>query len=260
LKWRFVATNAIQSSPAIGTDGTVYFGSSDKKVYALDGDSGRKEWERLVGDSVTSSPALGPDGTLYVGANDGFLYALDAATGAQKWTFLTGDTIHSSPAVGADGTVYFGSYDKNIYALDGATGAEKWKFTTGGLVLSSPMVTAEGSVYIGSNDGKLYALKGGSGLATNGWPAFRGNLRHTGSAEIGEAAIPVVLRYAELTTAGFRVSVQTSAGKMYHLEFKNSLSENTWTTVSAVAGNGTSQALADPGPPGPQRFYRVSVE
>jgi len=35
----------VYSSPAIGSDGTVYVGSTNAKVYALDGKTGAKKWE-----------------------------------------------------------------------------------------------------------------------------------------------------------------------------------------------------------------------
>ena len=43
LKWAFTADGAVDSSPAIGPDGTVYVGSSDHSVYALDGKTGAKK-------------------------------------------------------------------------------------------------------------------------------------------------------------------------------------------------------------------------
>ena len=39
--------------PIIGTDGTVYVGSNDDKLYALDGKSGDKLWEFATGGDVT---------------------------------------------------------------------------------------------------------------------------------------------------------------------------------------------------------------
>ena len=65
----------MDSSPAIGSDGTVYVGSVDKKVYAINGKSGDKLWEFITGSNVWSSPAIGPDGTVYVGSADKKLYA-----------------------------------------------------------------------------------------------------------------------------------------------------------------------------------------
>ena len=64
------------SSPAIRPDGTVYVGSRDKKLYAINGKSGLKLWEFETGGIVVSSPAIGSDGTLYVGSVDYKLYAI----------------------------------------------------------------------------------------------------------------------------------------------------------------------------------------
>jgi outer membrane protein assembly factor BamB len=66
----------VESSPAIGSDGTVYVGSYDHKVYALNGRNGARKWVFVTGDVVQSSPAIGPDGTLYVGSWDHKVYAL----------------------------------------------------------------------------------------------------------------------------------------------------------------------------------------
>ena len=64
------------SSPAIGSDGTVYVGSKDNKLYAINGKSGVKLWEFETGGEVNSSPAIGSDGTVYVGSYDKKLYAI----------------------------------------------------------------------------------------------------------------------------------------------------------------------------------------
>src|SRR5438093_7448104 len=42
--WEFQTGDAIYSSPALGADGTIYIGSADNKVYALDS-NGAKKWE-----------------------------------------------------------------------------------------------------------------------------------------------------------------------------------------------------------------------
>jgi len=43
--WEFETGHWVHSSPAIGSDGTVYVGSKDKKLYAINGKSGVKLWE-----------------------------------------------------------------------------------------------------------------------------------------------------------------------------------------------------------------------
>ncbi len=65
----------MESTPAIGSAGTVYVGSWDKTLYAINGKTGVKQWEIDTGGVVRSSPAIGPDGTVYVGSSDKKLYA-----------------------------------------------------------------------------------------------------------------------------------------------------------------------------------------
>ena len=77
----------MDSSPAIDNEGTVYFGSNDSYVYALDPD-GKLKWRFKTKGQITSSPAIGPDSTIYQGCNDGRLYDLNP-DGTQKWYFQT---------------------------------------------------------------------------------------------------------------------------------------------------------------------------
>ena len=59
LRWEFNTDGANHRSPAIGADGTIYFGSNDKKVCALN-PNGTKKWEFLTGGSVgVSDPVIG---------------------------------------------------------------------------------------------------------------------------------------------------------------------------------------------------------
>jgi outer membrane protein assembly factor BamB len=168
-KWEFVAGLHVSSSPAIGSDGTVYFGSWDINFYALDGATGAKKWE-IVNPCFTSSPSIGFDGTVYIGSNDFGVYALDGATGTTKWQFIAVGGFSSSPAIGSDGTIYIGTIGSRgggqesvIYALDGATGIAKWSRYVGGQIFSSPAIGSDGTVYFGCYDGKVYAFDGATG-------------------------------------------------------------------------------------------------
>ena len=155
LKWKYQTGGRIYSSPFIATDGTVYVGSDDKSLYALRPE-GTLVWQYVTGGTVSSSPAAGPDGTVYAGCDDNILYALNP-DGTLKWQYGTGGAVASSPAVGSDGTVYVGSRDKKLYAVS-PEGNYKWAYTTGGQIVSSPAVAADGTVYVGSWDKNLYAI------------------------------------------------------------------------------------------------------
>jgi eukaryotic-like serine/threonine-protein kinase len=161
LKWKFTTGKPIHSSAAVVGD-TVYFGSQDWKLYAVDVQTGQEKWEFQAQSRVQSSPAV-VDGIVYFGSNDGHMYGLDAETGKEIWKYKTRYAVTSSPAV-ADGKVFFGADDYHVYALDAKTGKELWKFTTLGQVGSSPTVV-DGLVYIGSGVEYTYVLN-----ASNGFP------------------------------------------------------------------------------------------
>src|SRR5262249_10767848 len=127
--WSYQAGMGIASSPAVGKDGTVYFGSWDYNVYAV-----KAVWTRVYNHGVWI-----------------WMWVPNLV-----WTYNTGNTISSSPAIDVYGTVYIGSWNGNLYALDGATGNLKWYYATGGAITySSPAIDANGVVYVGSNDGKV---------------------------------------------------------------------------------------------------------
>jgi len=115
-RWAFETGNDVRSSPAV-VDGTVYVGSMDGSVYAIDAADGTEQWVFETDNGVFSSPVVVED-TVYVGSWDNRVYALSASDGSEQWSFGTGDLVISSPAV-AGGTVYAGSYDNHVYALSG---------------------------------------------------------------------------------------------------------------------------------------------
>jgi len=119
LEWVSSTGNAYypnDSSPAI-TNGVVYVGSHDKKLYAFDAVTGHTRWvSSPIGGVIDSSPTVA-NGVVYIGSYDRKLYAFDATTGHTLWvSFPTGDAIFSSPTV-ANGVVYIGSYDRKLYAF-----------------------------------------------------------------------------------------------------------------------------------------------
>jgi eukaryotic-like serine/threonine-protein kinase len=183
VKWKLKTGARIISSPVV-TAGTVYIGSADQNLYAVNATDGALRWKFSAQGPVNSSPAVA-EGLVYFGSLDGNFYAVDSETGKVRWQFKTAgeqrftapgihgaiprtermpdpfDVFLSSPAV-ADGVVYFGSGDHHVYALDARSGALRWKFATGNVVHASPAVS-DGLVFIGSWDRYLYALDAKTG-------------------------------------------------------------------------------------------------
>jgi|GEM_PF-2260460 len=123
LKWSFATGGEVWSSPVVGADGTIYVGSNDHNLYAINPD-GTQKWSFETGFLIQSAPAIGADGTIYVGSQD--FHAINP-DGTQKWTFETAGNILSSPAVVADGTIYVGSTRGRLYAIN-PDGTQKWSF------------------------------------------------------------------------------------------------------------------------------------
>jgi glucose dehydrogenase len=101
LQWKTATGVVVHASAAI-TNNTVYIGSWDSYLYALDAETGQEKWKFKAGEDpiihnqqgFESSPAVA-DRIVYVGCRDGHLYAIDAATGRKKWDYPT----NRSPAI-----------------------------------------------------------------------------------------------------------------------------------------------------------------
>ena len=145
--------------PAIGADGTLYFGSSIGSgggLVAVD-PGGSIRWILDGLDRISSSPAIGPDGTIHV-AGGRHVHAVDPQ-GEIRWTYETPvrNFFISSPAVASDGTIYVGGDDDALHAID-RDGSLRWTFKTGDLIRAPPSIGADGTIYVPSYDGRLYAV------------------------------------------------------------------------------------------------------
>lgn len=184
-RWVFWAKADIKSTPAVSIDGHVFFGCRDKHLYCVT-PQGRLKWKFATGGWVDSSPALGRDGTVYFGSWDGKFYAVDSA-GRKLWEFATGGPIDSSPALAPDGTIYFGSHDAHLYALT-TNGQLKWKFDTQGQIVASPAIAGDGTVYIPSANGRFYALNPNGSLK---WVVWTGGFTESSPVVDGQGEIYV---------------------------------------------------------------------
>ncbi len=170
LKWSFTTGAPILASPTVA-DGTVYIGSVDGYLYAIDAGTGSELWRFKTQSWIESSAAV-TGGVVYVGSDDGGLYALDADTGSKLWVHNARYGVRSSPAI-ADGKVYFGTGEFKVYALNAQTGEIIWDFEAGGNILASPVV-ANGIVYIGEMGDFLYALDARTGKKRLEFKAYGG--------------------------------------------------------------------------------------
>lgn len=101
-KWEFRALSVPNgNSPAIGADGTIYFGAGsglpESHFYALDSGTGTLKWQYdMFPYEISSSPAIGPDGTVFVGSTAPRQWWGDFARLYAFKTSSTGGLAHSS--------------------------------------------------------------------------------------------------------------------------------------------------------------------
>jgi len=188
VTWKFDTGRPVPSSPAVA-NGTVFIGSGDGNIYALDADDGSEKWSYETDGAVSSAPLV-YNNTVYVGSQDRSVYALSTADGSEQWTYETGGGVFSSPSI-TDDTVVAASRDGSIYALSHDDGSERWTFETDGEIWSSPAIWNE-TIFIGSRDNRLYALSTVDGsekwhFTTGGWiessPAVREETVYVGSLD-----------------------------------------------------------------------------
>jgi len=212
----------VKSDPTVGPDGTIYFGSDDDKVYALNPDGSEKWISPPTGNNVQSSPTVDDRGTsdpaddiIYVGSNSDHLHAFNTS-GSQLWSFDTGGNVKTKPAVGPDGMVYLGSDGDKFFALNPTYRKQnydnpgskpfpqsgEWEFATGGHNVKSsasinhnntPGDISDDTIYVGTDKDRIYAfnqgdrathsLSGGKWFPTaNEWYSDTGGNAQAGTA------------------------------------------------------------------------------
>jgi eukaryotic-like serine/threonine-protein kinase len=224
---------------------TVYFGSSDGNLYAVDATNGTVLWKFRTGGSIHTTPLV-EGNTVYIGSWDASLYAIDTKTGVLRWKFDTGTKtgmtgIQGSPVVEGE-LLYFGARDAKFYCLNAKTGKPVWVYDAeGSWVLSTPAVK-DGVVYVGTSD--TFLLLGLDALTGKEKMRFK-----THGYVYGSPAIAGTTAYFGDFTGKFFALDLRSAGKVWsefatESRLKNAqqiLNNDQLDFVKAAAGSDLSQ-------------------
>jgi outer membrane protein assembly factor BamB len=165
----------IWGSAVIDENDTVYVGSADKKLYAIDR-TGRLLWTHGLFDKpdavIDSAAALTKTGKIVVPGGDGYLHILNKIDGTLLASFKShgvsdathqqGETVNSfegNAQIGPNGWIYAGSDNGHMYAVN-EEGFQKWDFPTKNMIWSSPAFSGKENKWMafGSLDKSFYLL------------------------------------------------------------------------------------------------------
>jgi eukaryotic-like serine/threonine-protein kinase len=152
--WRFTCEDEIRGTPLVDNN-TIYVGSYDNNIYALDASNGRFLWKFPSEGGIVGQPIL-HEGVLYFGSEDGKLYAVTTRTGKLLWTFATNGPIRSSPRM-MESHVMVGSDDGFLHVINPVSMRKLWTLDAGAPIRSTPFVTSD-FIYVGAETGEFYCL------------------------------------------------------------------------------------------------------
>ncbi|MDD2790967.1 MAG: PQQ-binding-like beta-propeller repeat protein [Sulfurimonas sp.] len=157
LLWKFqYTTSPIESIVTIDKDGTLYFGSNDNFVYAVDSKDGKLQWRFKTDSNVKSSVIINEDHELIFGSMDGNLYVLDK-NGSLKWKYNTKCSIKATPILDNEKNILFGDGKGYFHILtpDG-TLINKFKLDTA--ISNSAAIDEHGVLYLGLDTGGVVSF------------------------------------------------------------------------------------------------------
>ncbi|MGJ8637822.1 MAG: PQQ-binding-like beta-propeller repeat protein [Opitutaceae bacterium] len=174
--WNYTFGGDVFSSPALAPDGTVFIGSNDTYLHAVNPD-GTLKGSFKTGDWVDSTPTIvaganDEDYSIIFGSWDNFVYALNSA-GQQLWAYETGSSIISSPVVHG-GIVVACSIDGYCYGVNLNDGSHAWEYLVDAEIQSSPVVDENGVVYLAARDNTVHAINSQTGIGS--WSTNLSNL------------------------------------------------------------------------------------
>lgn len=165
LIWEFETGEQLWATPAINDD-ILYIGSFDKKLYAIDINSGEEKWEQpFEAEGPIISTPLIENGVVYIGSFDRHIYALDAESGELIWQYPesegNGENIPqkwfwASPVMYKN-MIYAANTDGKVYVIDNQDGNLIATIDLESAISSTPAI-ASNRLYIATEDGDIFYI------------------------------------------------------------------------------------------------------
>lgn len=142
--------NHLTATPLLH-DGTLYVGSSDGGLYAVNPADGSVRWRHDARAPVYSGVAAHGDAGLLFGTMDGSVVRLDRHTRHVTLRLKTGGGVVTTPTVVGDRLVA-GSRDYLVHAFNLPQGSPAWQFSYWFSWIESTPAVRDGLLYLGGSD------------------------------------------------------------------------------------------------------------
>jgi len=137
-----------QTGILVDSNNTIYFGSLDKYIYALNSD-GTLKWKYETSNPIVErvNPNIDLVGRIYITNGMGELYSINPDR-TLNWNKIFDSGFYGkSPVFSPDGnTIYISGKENHLYAIN-LDGSLKWRYISGNIP-HLPLVDFQGNIYI----------------------------------------------------------------------------------------------------------------
>lgn len=180
--WRSKAGRRLTGRVVVAGE-TIYAGSVDRRVYAVDLASGQTRWAARLGGLIAGGVLMSGD-TIYAASSrpEGRVYALDARTGRRFWRTSTGPV--GAPLALVDGVLVAETQRGEVIGLAPGTGDVLWRRQLGvARIAAVPadsgtliVATVDSLFRVSASDGKVVRRAASPGAIVSSWIEHRGAL------------------------------------------------------------------------------------
>ena len=237
-KWSVNITT--ESGIVTGPNGTIYVGSRNGTLYALNKD-GSVLWAYNFNASL-NTPSLSKNGTIYVSDQQNNKLTAINPDGNLLWTCSNiniSTSYNSAPTIGSDGTIYVGG--SSLYAINPTDGSVEWSYTVTGTINMAPAVGSNGIIYAASTgngtNGTLYAINPDGKL---NWTCTIGQVLYDSPSIGSDGTIYIGCCGSSSITNGTLYAINPTDGSV---EWTYPISYRYITGIPAIGSDGTIYIL-----------------
>lgn len=162
--WQYNTEDTLWATPCMNGD-TLYVASYDKRLFALDIDTGDLKWDDpfVTNGPIVATPVY-DNGVVYISSLDRGIYAIDSENGALIWQFSADSDAEYTPRnwfwatpLLVDGLIYAPNMDGFVYVLDSNDGSLITAIELTKAVSADPVLYGD-KVILATQDGYVYSI------------------------------------------------------------------------------------------------------